>query len=88
MIWQSNSLALNYTHLIPPNVSMSSVGAFHSQDQSLPSSGHQQASQQGPGFGRQPQAFYNSKGMSRGGPRNARGMVNGYRGSSNGFRGS
>ncbi|XP_067089973.1 caprin-1b isoform X2 [Osmerus mordax] len=62
-------------------------GAFHSQDQSLPSSGHQQASQQGPGFGRQPQAFYNSRGMSRGGPRNARGMVNGYRGSSNGFRG-
>ncbi|KAG8012745.1 Caprin-1 [Nibea albiflora] len=60
------------------------VGAFHSQDQS---GGHQQASQQGPGFGRQPQAFYNSRGMSRGGPRNARGMINGYRGSSNGFRG-
>uniref|UniRef100_A0A7N8WR21 Cell cycle associated protein 1b n=1 Tax=Mastacembelus armatus TaxID=205130 RepID=A0A7N8WR21_9TELE len=60
------------------------VGAFHSQDQS---GGHQQPSQQGPGFGRQSQSFYNSRGMSRGGPRNARGMINGYRGSSNGFRG-
>nr|XP_019934889.1 PREDICTED: caprin-1 isoform X1 [Paralichthys olivaceus] len=60
------------------------VGAFHSQDQS---GGHQQPSQQGPGFGRQGQSFYNSRGMSRGGPRNARGMINGYRGSSNGFRG-
>uniref|UniRef100_A0AAQ5X2Y7 Cell cycle associated protein 1b n=1 Tax=Amphiprion ocellaris TaxID=80972 RepID=A0AAQ5X2Y7_AMPOC len=60
------------------------VGAFHSQD---PSGGHQQPSQQGPGFGRQTQSFYNSRGMSRGGPRNARGMINGYRGSSNGFRG-
>lgn len=59
-----------------------SVGAF--QDQS---GNHQQQSQQGAGFGRQSQSFYNSRGMSRGGPRNARGMVNGYRGSSNGFRG-
>uniref|UniRef100_A0A3Q3J7Y2 Cell cycle associated protein 1b n=1 Tax=Monopterus albus TaxID=43700 RepID=A0A3Q3J7Y2_MONAL len=59
------------------------VGAFHSQDQS---GGHQQPSQQGPGFGRQTQSLYNSRGMSRGGPRNARGMINGYRGSSNGFR--
>ncbi|XP_038561466.1 caprin-1b isoform X2 [Micropterus salmoides] len=63
---------------------LQSVGAFHSQDQS---GGHQQPSQQGPGFGRQGQSFYNSRGMSRGGPRNARGMINGYRGSSNGFRG-
>ncbi|XP_026166547.1 caprin-1b isoform X2 [Mastacembelus armatus] len=63
---------------------LQSVGAFHSQDQS---GGHQQPSQQGPGFGRQSQSFYNSRGMSRGGPRNARGMINGYRGSSNGFRG-
>ncbi|XP_041853110.1 caprin-1b isoform X3 [Melanotaenia boesemani] len=60
------------------------VGAFHSQDQS---GGHQQPSQQGPGFGRQTQSFYNSRGMPRGGPRNTRGMINGYRGSSNGFRG-
>lgn len=63
---------------------LQSVGAFHSQEQS---GGHQQPSQQGPGFSRQPQSFYNSRGMSRGGPRNARGIMNGYRGSSNGFRG-
>ncbi|KAM8891705.1 caprin-1b isoform 4-T4 [Spinachia spinachia] len=63
---------------------LQSVGAFHSQDQS---GGHQQPPQQGPGFARQGQSFYNSRGMSRGGPRNARGMINGYRGSSNGFRG-
>lgn len=60
------------------------VGAFHSQDQS---GSHQQPSQQGPAFSRQAQSFYNSRGMSRGGPRNARGMMNGYRGASNGFRG-
>ncbi|XP_043981963.1 caprin-1b isoform X3 [Gambusia affinis] len=60
------------------------VGAFHAQDQS---GGHQQPPPQGPGFGRQAQSFYNSRGMSRGGPRNARGMINGYRGASNGFRG-
>lgn len=60
------------------------VGTFHSQDQS---GGHQQPSPQGPGFGRQGQSFYNSRGISRSGPRNSRGMVNGYRGSSNGFRG-
>ncbi|KAM3842508.1 caprin-1b [Diretmus argenteus] len=60
------------------------VGAFHSQDQSA---GHQQPSPQGPGFNRQTQSFYNSRGMPRGGPRNARGMINGYRGASNGFRG-
>uniref|UniRef100_A0A674E4X4 Caprin-1-like n=1 Tax=Salmo trutta TaxID=8032 RepID=A0A674E4X4_SALTR len=63
------------------------VGAFHSQDLSLPSqdlSQGQQLSQQGPGFGpgasRQAQSFYNSRGMTRGGPRNARGLTNGYRG--------
>ncbi|KAM3609774.1 uncharacterized protein V6R79_020208 [Siganus canaliculatus] len=67
-----------------PSEQLQSVGAFHSQDQT---GGHQPPSQQGPGFGRQPQSFYNSRGMSRGGPRNARGMINGYRGSSNGFRG-
>ncbi|KAM9377119.1 caprin-1b isoform 2-T2 [Pholidichthys leucotaenia] len=63
---------------------LQSVGAFHSQDQS---GAHQQPSQQGPGFARQTQSYYNSRGVSRGGPRNARGMINGYRGSSNGFRG-
>lgn len=62
--------------------SSSVVGAFQEQ-----SGGHQQPAQQGPGFGRQAQSFYNSRGMSRGGPRNARGMMNGYRGSTNGFRG-
>ncbi|CAN9499101.1 unnamed protein product [Ophioblennius macclurei] len=67
-----------------PSEQLQSVGAFHSQEQS---GGHQQPSQQGPGFGRQAQSFYNSRGMSRGGPRNARGIMNGYRGSSNGFRG-
>ncbi|KAF7224139.1 caprin-1b isoform X1 [Nothobranchius furzeri] len=60
------------------------VSAFHSQEQP---GGLQQPVQQGPGFSRQPQSFYNSRGMSRGGPRNTRGMINGYRGSSNGFRG-
>uniref|UniRef100_A0A8C6Q8H6 Cell cycle associated protein 1b n=1 Tax=Nothobranchius furzeri TaxID=105023 RepID=A0A8C6Q8H6_NOTFU len=59
------------------------VSAFHSQEQP---GGLQQPVQQGPGFSRQPQSFYNSRGMSRGGPRNTRGMINGYRGSSNGFR--
>ncbi|XP_040024793.1 caprin-1-like isoform X2 [Gasterosteus aculeatus] len=63
---------------------LQSVRAFNSQDQL---GGHQQPPQQGPGFARQGQSFYNSRGMSRGGPRNARGMINGYRGSSNGFRG-
>uniref|UniRef100_H2LJ35 Cell cycle associated protein 1b n=1 Tax=Oryzias latipes TaxID=8090 RepID=H2LJ35_ORYLA len=67
-----------------PSEQLQSVGAFHSQD---PSAGHQQPVQQGPGFGRQTQSFYNSRGMPRGGPRNARGLINGYRGSSNGFRG-
>ncbi|KAB5558777.1 hypothetical protein PHYPO_G00021130 [Pangasianodon hypophthalmus] len=68
------------------------VGAFHSQDQGIPSSGgHQSMSQQpsgqGAGFGRQPQSFYSSRAVPRGGPRNARGAMNGYRGPSNGFRG-
>uniref|UniRef100_A0AAR2K8S2 Caprin-1 dimerization domain-containing protein n=1 Tax=Pygocentrus nattereri TaxID=42514 RepID=A0AAR2K8S2_PYGNA len=67
------------------------VGTF--QDQSLPTStGHQPMSQQpvgqGTTFSRQTQSFYNSRGMSRGGPRSSRGMINGYRGPANGFRGS
>ncbi|KAA0714878.1 Caprin-1 Cell cycle-associated protein 1 [Triplophysa tibetana] len=77
---------------IPPEQLQSVVGAFHSQDQSLPNStGHQPMSQQpsgqANGFSRQTQSFYNSRGMSRGGPRNSRGVMNGYRGPSNGFRG-
>uniref|UniRef100_W5M4T0 Cell cycle associated protein 1b n=1 Tax=Lepisosteus oculatus TaxID=7918 RepID=W5M4T0_LEPOC len=68
------------------------VGAFHTQDQTIPTTaGHQQLSQQPPqqgsGFARPGQSFYNSRAMSRGGPRNSRGMINGYRGPSNGFRG-
>ncbi|KAM6960651.1 caprin-1b [Aplochiton taeniatus] len=71
---------------LAPSGRESPVDAF--QDQSLSSSGgHQQPPAQGPGFGRQAQSFYNSRGMVRGGPRNARGVVNGYRGSGNGFRG-
>uniref|UniRef100_A0A8C7V0N6 Cell cycle associated protein 1b n=1 Tax=Oncorhynchus mykiss TaxID=8022 RepID=A0A8C7V0N6_ONCMY len=65
-------------------------GELAGLDQALPSQALPQG-QQGPGFipaaGRQAQSFYNSRGMTRGGPRNARGMVNGYRGPSNGFRG-
>ncbi|XP_016416314.1 caprin-1-like isoform X1 [Sinocyclocheilus rhinocerous] len=77
---------------MPPEQLQSVVGAFHSQDQSLPiSTGPQPMSQQsggqGNGFSRQAQSFYNSRGISRGGPRNSRGMINGYRGPSNGFRG-
>ncbi|XP_066557041.1 caprin-1 [Amia ocellicauda] len=68
------------------------VGAFHTQDQTIPTTGgHQQLSQQPPqqgsSFGRPGTSFYNSRAMSRGGPRNSRGMLNGYRGPSNGFRG-
>ncbi|KAG9330255.1 hypothetical protein JZ751_026017 [Albula glossodonta] len=76
-----------------PDQLQSVVGAFHSQDQTIPSTGgHQPLSQQpqqqgGTGFGRPGQSFYNSRAMPRGGPRNARGMLNGYRGPSNGFRG-
>uniref|UniRef100_A0A8C1YLV8 Cell cycle associated protein 1b n=1 Tax=Cyprinus carpio TaxID=7962 RepID=A0A8C1YLV8_CYPCA len=76
---------------MPPE-QLQSVGAFHSQDQSLPNSTgpqpmSQQSGGQGNGFSRQTQSFYNSRGISRGGPRNSRGMINGYRGPSNGFRG-
>jgi len=79
---QSQPLPVEQVEL--PSEQLQSVGAFHSQEQSA---GHPAASQQqGAGFAR-PQSFYNSRGMSRGGPRNARGMVNGYRGSSNSFRG-
>ncbi|XP_021323301.1 caprin-1b isoform X1 [Danio rerio] len=78
---------------LPPEQLQAVVGAFHSQDQSLQNSAahqvmsQQQAGVQGNGFGRQAQSFYNSRGMSRGGPRNSRGIINGYRGPSNGFRG-
>lgn len=68
------------------------VGPFHSQDQAIPSAGgHQSASLQpsgqGTGFVRPGQSFYSNRAMSRAGPRNPRGALNGYRGPSNGFRG-
>ncbi|XP_078077192.1 caprin-1b isoform X2 [Mustelus asterias] len=68
------------------------VSPYHaSQDQTHPAgTTHQQLSQQpqqNAGFARTGQAFYNSRGVSRGGPRNARGGMNGYRGPANGFRG-
>merc|ERR1719244_2376161 len=70
---------------IQPEQMQPDVGAFHSADQA---GAHQQASQPGAAaFGRQGQSFYNSRGMFRGGPRNPRGIMNGYRGASNGFRG-
>jgi len=76
---------------LQPDQLQAVVGAFHSQDQALQSAaGHQgmpQQAGQGTGFGRPAQSFYNSRAMSRGGPRNSRGMINGYRGPSNGFRG-
>ncbi|XP_071009659.1 caprin-1b isoform X2 [Oncorhynchus clarkii lewisi] len=116
---QSQQLPVEQTEMQTDQL-QSVVGAFHSQDPSLPSQALPSQAlpsqalpsqalpsqalpsqalpsqalpqgQQGPGFipaaGRQAQSFYNSRGMTRGGPRNARGMVNGYRGPSNGFRG-
>uniref|UniRef100_A0A8C9RWN7 Cell cycle associated protein 1 n=1 Tax=Scleropages formosus TaxID=113540 RepID=A0A8C9RWN7_SCLFO len=72
---------------MPQEQLQSVVGTFHAQDQTLSSAAGHQPSQQGPAFSRTGQSFYNSRAMSRGGPRNARGMINGYRGPSNGFRG-
>uniref|UniRef100_A0A4W4GZS9 Caprin-1 dimerization domain-containing protein n=1 Tax=Electrophorus electricus TaxID=8005 RepID=A0A4W4GZS9_ELEEL len=68
------------------------VGAFHSQDQGISSSGGHQSMAQPPsgqasGFGRQAQSFYSSRAVPRAGPRGTRGTMNGYRGPSNGFRG-
>lgn len=62
------------------------VVGFQPQDQILASAGLEESSA-GSGFGQPSQSFYNSRGIPRGGPRNGRGMMNGYRGSSNGFRG-
>uniref|UniRef100_A0A8C4RPQ0 Cell cycle associated protein 1b n=1 Tax=Erpetoichthys calabaricus TaxID=27687 RepID=A0A8C4RPQ0_ERPCA len=68
------------------------VNTFHTQDQSIPAAGsHQQLSQQpqaqGSSFPRPSQSYYNTRAITRGGPRNSRGMLNGFRGPSNGFRG-
>ncbi|TRZ21320.1 hypothetical protein HGM15179_005846 [Zosterops borbonicus] len=65
------------------------VGTYHgSPDQSHQVAGnHQQPPQQNTGFPRNSQPYYNSRGVSRGGSRGARGLMNGYRGPANGFRG-
>uniref|UniRef100_A0A8D2MMR2 Cell cycle associated protein 1 n=1 Tax=Zonotrichia albicollis TaxID=44394 RepID=A0A8D2MMR2_ZONAL len=65
------------------------VGTYHgSPDQSHQVAGnHQQPPQQSSGFPRNSQPYYNSRGVSRGGSRGARGLMNGYRGPANGFRG-
>ncbi|XP_059565711.1 caprin-1 isoform X4 [Myotis daubentonii] len=65
------------------------VGTYHgSQDQPHQVTGnHQQPPQQNAGFPRSSQPYYNSRGVSRGGSRGARGLMNGYRGPANGFRG-
>lgn len=65
------------------------VGTYHgSQDQPHQVTGnHQQPPQQNTGFPRNSQPYYNSRGVSRGGSRGARGLMNGYRGPTNGFRG-
>ncbi|XP_076585199.1 caprin-1a isoform X1 [Chaetodon auriga] len=70
---------------IPQETLQSVVGGFQPQD--LPSAGGHEESSPGAGFGQSGQSFYNSRAVPRGGPRSARGMMNGYRGSSNGFRG-
>ncbi|MEQ2215002.1 hypothetical protein XENOCAPTIV_025517 [Xenoophorus captivus] len=63
------------------------VGGFQPQDQVMPSAGGHDDPSAGSGFGQSSQSFYSSRGAPRGGPRNTRGIMNGYRGSSNGFRG-
>lgn len=64
------------------------VGGFQPQDQVMPSAGGHEEPSPGAGFGQPGQSFYNSRAVPRTGPRNARGMMNGYRGSTNGFRGT
>lgn len=75
--------------LLFPPYSPAVVGTYHgSPDQSHQVAGnHQQPPQQSTGFPRNSQPYYNSRGVSRGGSRGARGLMNGYRGPANGFRG-
>ncbi|XP_008308288.1 caprin-1-like isoform X1 [Cynoglossus semilaevis] len=73
---------------IPQETLQSVVSGFQPQDQVLPPAGAHEETNPGAGFGQSSQSFYNSRATPRGGPRNARGMMNGYRGSSNGFRGA
>ncbi|XP_022047944.2 caprin-1a isoform X3 [Acanthochromis polyacanthus] len=72
---------------IPQERLQSVVGGFQPQDQVMPSAGGHEDASPGAGFGQPGQSFYNARAVPRGGPRNSRGMMNGYRGSSNGFRG-
>ncbi|XP_032370779.1 caprin-1a isoform X3 [Etheostoma spectabile] len=72
---------------IPQETLQPVVGGFQPQDQVIPSAGGNEESSPGAVFGQSGQSFYNSRAVPRGGPRNGRGMMNGYRGSSNGFRG-
>ncbi|XP_013881954.1 caprin-1a isoform X2 [Austrofundulus limnaeus] len=72
---------------IPQERLQSVVGGFQPQDQVMPSAGGHEDSSAAAGFGQSSQSFYTSRAAPRGGPRNARGVVNGYRASSNGFRG-
>uniref|UniRef100_A0AAQ5YP59 Cell cycle associated protein 1a n=1 Tax=Amphiprion ocellaris TaxID=80972 RepID=A0AAQ5YP59_AMPOC len=72
---------------IPQERLQSVVGGFQPQDQVLPSAGGHEDASPGAGFGQPGQSFYNPRAVPRGGPRNSRGIMNGYRGSSNGFRG-
>ncbi|XP_049452887.1 caprin-1a isoform X2 [Epinephelus fuscoguttatus] len=72
---------------IPQETLQSVVGGFQPQDQVMPSAAGHEDSSPGTAFGQSGQSFYNSRAVPRGGPRNSRGMINGYRGSSNGFRG-
>ncbi|AWP01523.1 putative caprin-1-like isoform 2 [Scophthalmus maximus] len=72
---------------IPQETLQSAVGGFQPQDQVMPPAGANEEPSPGAGFGQSGQSFYNSRAVPRPGPRNTRGMMNGYRGSSNGFRG-
>uniref|UniRef100_A0A3Q1EIF2 Cell cycle associated protein 1a n=1 Tax=Acanthochromis polyacanthus TaxID=80966 RepID=A0A3Q1EIF2_9TELE len=72
---------------IPQERLQSVVAGFQPQDQVMPSAGGHEDASPGAGFGQPGQSFYNARAVPRGGPRNSRGMMNGYRGSSNGFRG-
>ncbi|XP_017159607.1 caprin-1a isoform X3 [Poecilia reticulata] len=72
---------------MPQERLQSVVGGFQPPDQVMPSTGSHDDPSAGSGFGPSSQSFYSSRGAPRGGPRNTRGIMNGYRGSSNGFRG-
>lgn len=72
-------------HFDEPHIFRPVVGGFQTQDQVLASAGGSEDSSAS--FGQSGQSFYHSRAVPKGGPRNPRGVMNGYRGSSNGFRG-